>query len=863
MSYEECWLWKRAFVESREDATERQQQYFRERYFSMRERVEKLVSRIGSDMEEMTVHDISHLDALWEMGSIVAKNSVELNPPEAFVFGGAVLLHDAAMTLAAYPKGIVELKGELTWKDTFARLVMEANDRGEDVDDPMLEKLATSEALRKLHAAKSEALPTLAWCISGSDAQYIIEDSEIRQFYGPKIGQIAHSHWWSVDRVEEELKNDLGPLGGRTGNRIDVVKIACLLRISDAIHLDRRRAPSFLRALLNPQGVSAQHWAFQERMAVPLIENNAVKYSAAPAFSLEFAEAWWLAFDAVTLVDKELREVDRLLQKRGTGRLNANRVEGVASPSDLSRYIETDGWEPVDSTVRVSDVPKIVSTLGGKRLYGDNPIFAIRELIQNAADAVGARRALQKRESDWGEILVRLDERDSTIWLVIEDTGVGMSPRILTGPLIDFGNSFWRSPLAAEEFPGMQAAGMSATGRYGIGFFSVFMLGSLVRVTSRRYDLASDSARTLEFQNGLGSRPILYLPSRDIVPLDGGTVIEVRLDKDPRARGGFLHDQRSGKGPRKLEHLVASIAPSLNVKLNVAEGGANTNVVNAEDWLDLNETVLFARLAGSEVDKSKSLSGRESRLRLLKDADGRVLGRAMVETYTWGSSGRGCVSVGGLRSCDVPVIRGVLIGRETTVSRTEALIAAPEDVLANWASNQATLLYEANLSEEEKARGAEVVLLFGGEIGKLPFAKWKGEWLSSDELREGLTDVQEVAALLGGRIRYDEDMDDVHPKEFEHLFEENEDVVFVFSDLPGFGSRANFDKIRPKSATSEHVENPSDLFRELVNAVWNGCATDDGMRTVGSVGDVDILRNVTIFQRVDRMADSSNTWINC
>ena len=109
----------------------------------MRERVELLVARIASDMEEMTVHDISHLDALWEMGSIVAKESVELNPPEAFVFGGAVLLHDAAMSLAAYPNGMEELKEEVQWKDTYARLVMEAHDRGEDITDPMLEKLGT------------------------------------------------------------------------------------------------------------------------------------------------------------------------------------------------------------------------------------------------------------------------------------------------------------------------------------------------------------------------------------------------------------------------------------------------------------------------------------------------------------------------------------------------------------------------------------------------------------------------------------------------------------------------------------------------------------------------------------------------
>src|SRR3546814_16121554 len=39
-----------------------------------------------------------------------------------------------------------------------------------------------------------------------------------------------------------------------------------------------------------------------------------------------------------------------------------------------------------------------------------------------------------------------------------------------------------------DEFPGLMAAGMTAIGRFGIGFFSVFMLGSEVRVYSRRCD---------------------------------------------------------------------------------------------------------------------------------------------------------------------------------------------------------------------------------------------------------------------------------------------------------------------------------------------------------------------------------------
>ena len=48
---------------------------------------------------------------------------------------------------------------------------------------------------------------------------------------------------------------------------------------------------------------------------------------------------------------------------------------------------------------------------------------------------------------------------------------MGMSEQVLTGPLLDFGNSFWGSTLASQEFPGLIASGMKAAGRFGIGFF--------------------------------------------------------------------------------------------------------------------------------------------------------------------------------------------------------------------------------------------------------------------------------------------------------------------------------------------------------------------------------------------------------
>lgn len=87
----------------------------------MRDKVSHLVARIALDMPGMTVHDLTHLDALWETASLVAEGSVTISPPEGFVLGASVLLHDSAMTVAAYPGGMPQIQETIPWKDAIAR----------------------------------------------------------------------------------------------------------------------------------------------------------------------------------------------------------------------------------------------------------------------------------------------------------------------------------------------------------------------------------------------------------------------------------------------------------------------------------------------------------------------------------------------------------------------------------------------------------------------------------------------------------------------------------------------------------------------------------------------------------------------
>ncbi|MFM5918232.1 MAG: hypothetical protein ACKOOL_11965 [Novosphingobium sp.] len=120
MDFTDTYLWKKAFVEPRSDSTEKEQRWFQERFLAFRDKADMLTKLIIRDMEWMTIHDVTHLDALWETASIITNNSIELNPAEAFVLGGSILLHDSAMSLAAYQNDINQLKEQQAFKDFFA-----------------------------------------------------------------------------------------------------------------------------------------------------------------------------------------------------------------------------------------------------------------------------------------------------------------------------------------------------------------------------------------------------------------------------------------------------------------------------------------------------------------------------------------------------------------------------------------------------------------------------------------------------------------------------------------------------------------------------------------------------------------------
>ena len=453
-------LWRRAFDrEAANPNTSRLATSLR----SIRTKVRQLTEGIPWSMPGLTLHDVSHLDSLWDVASTIAGANFRLNPLEAYVFGAAVLLHDAGLCFEAYSGNREELRSTLEWRDARGRLDRIAS------GEPNLDSEADFEALRALHAPQAAHL-AIEPMGNGALGSYLIDDQELRENYGALIGEVASSHHWDLESIERHFRYPR-PAAAFLGEDwvVDSLKIACLLRVADAGHMDGTRAPSFLLRILQMNSVSRSHWQAQNRLgriAVNPDDQTQLMIASTSPFPADESAAWWVAFDLIETFDRELRLSNSLLggSSAGQGRAFGRKsVAGAGQVIELSRFVQAAGWKPTDSKVHVSGVARLVDSLGGEQLYGkdsDHLYIALRELIQNATDAIRARRLLPSGGDFEGHICVRLLDRRGGGWtLQVDDDGVGMSTTTLTSELLDFGRSFWVSERAAREFPGIQASG--------------------------------------------------------------------------------------------------------------------------------------------------------------------------------------------------------------------------------------------------------------------------------------------------------------------------------------------------------------------------------------------------------------------
>jgi hypothetical protein len=313
------------------------------------------------------------------------------------------------------------------------------------------------------------------------------------------------------------------------------------------------------------------------------------------------------------------------------------------------------------------------------------------------------------------------------------DNGVGMSERVLTGELLDFGQPFWGTERMSNELPGLNSSIFQSTGEFGIGFFSAFMWGRRVRVLTQRFDKGPESQHVLELAHGPSGRPMVRPPLANEELIEPGTSVRVwfddpscikRLLAHPKVLGdlpmGTVFGQDCEEAPIDeadqvtVAELVAWVAPTLDVDVWVTGGvEAAACVLTANDWQQISQERLLTR-----IYLRKAAELRVPLLHVVGE------GRGMLGFDLSSSSGPSA-TIGGLRSQNTGFgleIAGVYKTTPLKADRSGLPLESLALDLPEWAAAQASLIASLKLPRKDEVTLAFRIQELGGSTAGLEVA---------------------------------------------------------------------------------------------------------------------------------------------
>ena len=280
-------------------------------------------------------------------------------------------------------------------------------------------------------------------------------------------------------------------------HRIDLRFCAILLRLADILDFDTSRAPDALYEYSEMTGQRSSSGLFSKEewdkhMSSHGFDFKSVKNRAYP-YPLEY-NAVCRDMQVEQKVNGYLNWVDQELEdcRRELRRFNGKWQDFIL-PDKIKRGIKAAGY--VSGQYRLTlDQDQVLTLFTGENLYNDPAVF-VRELIQNAIDAVRTRKQTDRNlPADWqGQInITSWRDEEGRHWFRIEDNGIGMTESIIRNYFLKIGCSYYNS----DEFTQMKMScgadpDYMPISRFGIGILSCFMgdrQNNLMEVSTKRFE---------------------------------------------------------------------------------------------------------------------------------------------------------------------------------------------------------------------------------------------------------------------------------------------------------------------------------------------------------------------------------------
>ncbi len=356
------------------------------------------------------------------------------------------------------------------------------------------------------------------------------------------VGLVARSHGMSLRECIPYLEQQY--YGKREHKGIHAVFLMAVLRVADYLQVEAERAPGQVlkvRQLHSPLSLREWHAHQAVEDVRPGDDAESLEVIAQP----KDVETYLRLKELLAGIQAELDTSWAVL-----GEVYSRYVSEKYDQLGLTLRRTTSNLDDEKSFAKtVTYVPCRVAfeTAGGELmkllvvpLYGDDPAIGIRELLQNAVDAVRELEALlemrhelqsiPRLEQEADVVITLKQEEDNSFWLIVSDRGIGMTADTVRNYFLKAGatlrtDSAWRKTFEDET----GHSRVLRSGRFGIGIFATFLLGDRIHVSTRHVE----SQDGLEFEASLEDETVEL---RKTACIRIGTIVKVRLSEKTASR---------------------------------------------------------------------------------------------------------------------------------------------------------------------------------------------------------------------------------------------------------------------------------------------------------------------------------------
>ncbi len=496
---------------------------------------------------EYTNHGISHIEVVFQTAEALINDQSwdVLTPMDAATILLAILLHDSAIHLT--PDSFVALLNKCdaeyiiggldkqNWTKLWDDFLAEASrfdgrkltaifGSPDPIHPPPLDpnnmnlrniKLI-GEFLRRYHHRLAHQIAIFGVPSPTSERLTL---QNIPEDIADLAGLVARSHGMPlrqcINYLNEKYKNKCEHRG------IHTVFIMALLRVADYLHINAERAPkqvfkiTTLRSPLSKGHYNLHNAIRDVRFTHP--DPETIDVNAIPSDVDTFLRTRKLLDDIQFELDSTWAILGEIYGRMTSNKLNLLGLKFrriCSNLDDIDTFAKTVNYIPCKAAFDSAGADLLKLLI--KPLYGDNPSFGIRELIQNSVDAVRERWEYEKRHNlkiydfsdhDVDVILSLNEDENGDLWFTISDKGIGMTSDTLRNYFLLAGASFRNSDTWKKEFTNNQGRSrVFRSGRFGIGVLAALLIGDEIEVITRHVSANPDEA--IQFTSTLDAESV-------------------------------------------------------------------------------------------------------------------------------------------------------------------------------------------------------------------------------------------------------------------------------------------------------------------------------------------------------------------